>query len=79
MDSESFEIQMSRLLMQISSFELKKKPRVLHGFVRGVVISLYLLCFCGRLKKEKWMNVQVGDIIKLENNEFVTVSINTPL
>ncbi len=28
-----------------------------------------------RLKSEKWMNVQVGDIVKLENNEFVTVSL----
>jgi len=31
--------------------------------------------FSNRLKSEKWMNVQVGDIIKLENNEFVTVSL----
>ncbi|KTF81283.1 hypothetical protein cypCar_00019025 [Cyprinus carpio] len=29
----------------------------------------------GELKSEKWMNVQVGDIVKLENNEFVTVSL----
>jgi hypothetical protein len=27
-----------------------------------------------RLRSEKWMNVQVGDVIKLENNQFVTVS-----
>lgn len=27
-----------------------------------------------RLRSKKWMNVQVGDIIKLENNQFVTVS-----
>lgn len=27
-----------------------------------------------RLRSEKWMDVQVGDIIKLENNQFVTVS-----
>lgn len=26
-----------------------------------------------RLQKEKWMNVRVGDIIKLENNQFVAV------
>lgn len=26
------------------------------------------------LQKEKWMNVRVGDIIKLENNQFVAVS-----
>lgn len=26
------------------------------------------------LQNEKWMNVRVGDIIKLENNQFVTVS-----
>lgn len=54
------------------------QTHVLCGFACGVVISRYALCLCGRLKKEKWMNVQVGDIIKLENNEFVTVSINTP-
>uniref|UniRef100_A0A7N8XMC1 Phospholipid-transporting ATPase n=1 Tax=Mastacembelus armatus TaxID=205130 RepID=A0A7N8XMC1_9TELE len=29
----------------------------------------------GELRNEKWMNVQVGDIIKLENNQFVTVSM----
>lgn len=26
------------------------------------------------LQKEKWLNVRVGDIIKLENNQFVAVS-----
>ncbi|KAM9735524.1 phospholipid-transporting ATPase ID-like [Menidia menidia] len=29
----------------------------------------------GQLKKEKWMNVQVGDIIKLENNQFVAADV----
>ncbi|RXN21327.1 phospholipid-transporting ATPase ID-like protein [Labeo rohita] len=29
----------------------------------------------GQLKSEKWMNVQVGDIVKLENNEFVTADL----
>ncbi|XP_029024237.1 phospholipid-transporting ATPase ID [Betta splendens] len=29
----------------------------------------------GDLRNEKWMNVQVGDIIKLENNEFVTADL----
>ncbi|XP_020486231.2 phospholipid-transporting ATPase ID [Labrus bergylta] len=29
----------------------------------------------GVLKKEKWMDVQVGDIIKLENNQFVTADL----
>uniref|UniRef100_A0A669B3Q3 Phospholipid-transporting ATPase n=1 Tax=Oreochromis niloticus TaxID=8128 RepID=A0A669B3Q3_ORENI len=35
----------------------------------------------GQLKNEKWMNVQVGDIVKLGNNEFVTVTSerNSPL
>uniref|UniRef100_A0A3B4EEH5 Phospholipid-transporting ATPase n=1 Tax=Pygocentrus nattereri TaxID=42514 RepID=A0A3B4EEH5_PYGNA len=33
----------------------------------------------GQLKSEKWMNVQVGDIIKLENNQFVTVRTLTLL
>ncbi|XP_061590380.1 phospholipid-transporting ATPase ID-like isoform X1 [Cololabis saira] len=29
----------------------------------------------GELKKEKWMNVQVGDVVQLENNEFVTADL----
>ncbi|XP_021332106.1 phospholipid-transporting ATPase ID [Danio rerio] len=29
----------------------------------------------GKLTSEKWMNVQVGDIIKLENNQFVTADL----
>uniref|UniRef100_A0A3B5QBV4 Phospholipid-transporting ATPase n=1 Tax=Xiphophorus maculatus TaxID=8083 RepID=A0A3B5QBV4_XIPMA len=29
----------------------------------------------GVLKNEKWMNVQVGDIIKLESNQFVTADL----
>ncbi|XP_056272175.1 probable phospholipid-transporting ATPase IM [Pseudoliparis swirei] len=29
----------------------------------------------GSLQNEKWMNVRVGDIIKLENNQFVTADI----
>ncbi|XP_005730678.1 phospholipid-transporting ATPase ID [Maylandia zebra] len=28
-----------------------------------------------KLRSEKWMNVQVGDIIKLENNQFVTADL----
>uniref|UniRef100_A0A8C2XQ37 Phospholipid-transporting ATPase n=1 Tax=Cyclopterus lumpus TaxID=8103 RepID=A0A8C2XQ37_CYCLU len=28
-----------------------------------------------KLRGEKWMNVQVGDIIKLENNQFVTADL----
>ncbi|XP_029941465.1 phospholipid-transporting ATPase ID, partial [Salarias fasciatus] len=29
----------------------------------------------GELRNEKWMNVQVGDIVKLENNQFVTADL----
>ncbi|XP_077377783.1 phospholipid-transporting ATPase ID-like [Festucalex cinctus] len=29
----------------------------------------------GKLRNEKWMDVQVGDIIKLENNQFVTADL----
>uniref|UniRef100_A0A4W5P6B9 Phospholipid-transporting ATPase n=1 Tax=Hucho hucho TaxID=62062 RepID=A0A4W5P6B9_9TELE len=29
----------------------------------------------GELRSEKWMDVQVGDIIKLENNQFVTADL----
>ncbi|KAK5608914.1 Phospholipid-transporting ATPase ID, partial [Crenichthys baileyi] len=28
-----------------------------------------------RLREEKWMNVQVGDIVKLESNQFVTADL----
>lgn len=35
---------------------------------------VYVFMFCVRLRNEKWMNVHVGDIIKLQNNDFVTVS-----
>ncbi|XP_061586600.1 probable phospholipid-transporting ATPase IM [Cololabis saira] len=28
-----------------------------------------------KLRSEKWMNVQVGDVIKLENNQFVTADL----
>uniref|UniRef100_A0A3B1J401 Phospholipid-transporting ATPase n=1 Tax=Astyanax mexicanus TaxID=7994 RepID=A0A3B1J401_ASTMX len=29
----------------------------------------------GELRSERWMNVQVGDIIRLENNQFVTADL----
>ncbi|KAG5835133.1 hypothetical protein ANANG_G00268910 [Anguilla anguilla] len=29
----------------------------------------------GELRSEKWMDVQVGDVIKLENNQFVTADL----
>ncbi|XP_047227636.1 phospholipid-transporting ATPase ID-like [Girardinichthys multiradiatus] len=29
----------------------------------------------GELREEKWMNVQVGDIVKLESNQFVTADL----
>ncbi|XP_069780393.1 phospholipid-transporting ATPase ID isoform X2 [Narcine bancroftii] len=29
----------------------------------------------GKLQRKKWMNVQVGDIIKMENNQFVTADL----
>ncbi|MEQ2279035.1 hypothetical protein AMECASPLE_005333 [Ameca splendens] len=32
------------------------------------------MCCC-RLQNEKWMNVRVGDIIKLENNQFVAADL----
>lgn len=35
----------------------------------------FVFTFSGRLKNEKWMNVQVGDIIRLENDQFVTVGL----
>ncbi|XP_038153492.1 phospholipid-transporting ATPase ID-like [Cyprinodon tularosa] len=29
----------------------------------------------GELREEKWMNIQVGDIVKLESNQFVTADL----
>ncbi|XP_074052254.1 phospholipid-transporting ATPase FetA-like [Macrotis lagotis] len=29
----------------------------------------------GKVKEEKWMNIKVGDIIKLQNNSFVTADV----
>ncbi|XP_054614241.1 phospholipid-transporting ATPase ID-like [Dunckerocampus dactyliophorus] len=29
----------------------------------------------GELQREKWMNVQVGDVVQLENNQFVTADL----
>uniref|UniRef100_A0A8D0L784 P-type ATPase N-terminal domain-containing protein n=1 Tax=Sphenodon punctatus TaxID=8508 RepID=A0A8D0L784_SPHPU len=40
----------------------------LDDFVRGLGVG------CA-LKDDKWMNIQVGDIIKLENNNFVTADL----
>lgn len=34
--------------------------------------------FSSRLQEDRWLNVEVGDIIKLENNEFVTVRVEPP-
>lgn len=41
----------------------------------GVSVSPFVFVSSARLRSEKWMNVQVGDIIKLENNQFVTVGL----
>lgn len=45
--------------------------RACTNFVKQIQITVVFLL---RLQNEKWMDVQVGDIIKLENNQFVTVS-----
>ncbi|XP_056307236.1 phospholipid-transporting ATPase ID-like [Danio aesculapii] len=34
-----------------------------------------MVCLCFRLQNEKWMNVRVGDVIKLENNQFVAADL----
>lgn len=47
-------------------------------FDNGLLIIIHLhFLFFFRLQKEKWMNVRVGDIIKLENNQFVAVRKST--
>uniref|UniRef100_F7D760 Phospholipid-transporting ATPase n=1 Tax=Ornithorhynchus anatinus TaxID=9258 RepID=F7D760_ORNAN len=38
-------------------------------------IMLVSKCFSCRLKEDIWMNVQVGDIIKLEKDHFVTADV----
>lgn len=42
-----------------------------------IIIHLHFLGSFFSLQKEKWMNVRVGDIIKLENNQFVAVRKHT--
>uniref|UniRef100_A0A3B5BMY6 Phospholipid-transporting ATPase IC n=1 Tax=Stegastes partitus TaxID=144197 RepID=A0A3B5BMY6_9TELE len=49
-------------------------PLILVLSITGVKDATNLLFFF-LLKKEKWRNVQVGDIIKLENNQFVTADL----
>uniref|UniRef100_A0A8C4I054 Phospholipid-transporting ATPase n=1 Tax=Dicentrarchus labrax TaxID=13489 RepID=A0A8C4I054_DICLA len=39
------------------------------------IVSTFVLFPVLRLRSEKWMDVQVGDIIKLENNQFVTADL----
>uniref|UniRef100_A0A673C872 Phospholipid-transporting ATPase n=1 Tax=Sphaeramia orbicularis TaxID=375764 RepID=A0A673C872_9TELE len=43
-----------------------------HCWIWPLFTRLHLL---HRLRSEKWMDVQVGDIIKLENNQFVTADL----
>lgn len=38
-----------------------------------VTDGLLMSSLCHSLQQEQWMNVCVGDIIKLENNQFVAV------
>lgn len=42
------------------------------------VLSFFFFVF-HRLQNEKWMNVKAGDIIRLENNQFVVVCNNSYL
>ena len=50
-----------------------------YEYIHSLNSSLFLIkinfMFVHSLQKEKWMNVKVGDIIKLENNQFIAVSI----
>lgn len=78
MESESLKIHHCELSMINMHIQICTVTVKLYRAVTVHVLS-ELLCnvrisFSGRLRSEKWMNVQVGDIIKLENNQFVTVS-----
>lgn len=44
------------------------------GAMRGSNVGSVTLSLRS-LRQEQWMNVRVGDIIKLENNQFVAVSL----
>jgi len=30
-------------------------------------------CFCCRFQESKWMNIQVGDVVRLKKNDFIPV------
>lgn len=45
--------------------------------LKSILAFIIIIFSSNRLRTEKWMNVQVGDIIKLENNQFVTVIMLT--
>ncbi|CAB1334602.1 unnamed protein product [Coregonus sp. 'balchen'] len=55
------------LVLSITAFRHKSDNQV-NNRQSQVVIH-------GSLQKEKWMNVRVGDIIKLENNQFVAADL----
>ena len=61
----------SQVLMAPKSRSRSKVPHFPKWHLLYVLTYQRFPC---RLKEQKWMNVQVGDIIKLENNNFVTVS-----
>uniref|UniRef100_A0A4W3K0S0 Phospholipid-transporting ATPase n=1 Tax=Callorhinchus milii TaxID=7868 RepID=A0A4W3K0S0_CALMI len=46
----------------------------MYSFLLAFSTGVYFILFC-RLEREKWMHVQVGDIIKLQNNQFVTADV----
>lgn len=50
-------------------------PKVL-AFLKSFCPYFFSLFHCCSLQNEKWMNVRVGDIIKLENKQFVAVSVH---
>uniref|UniRef100_A0A8B9B9X9 Phospholipid-transporting ATPase n=1 Tax=Anser brachyrhynchus TaxID=132585 RepID=A0A8B9B9X9_9AVES len=66
-----------QLIPQISSLAwfTTVVPLVLVLAVSGVKDAIDDFVRSVLLKDEKWMNVQVGDIIKLENNNFVTADL----
>uniref|UniRef100_A0A8V5HBY2 Phospholipid-transporting ATPase n=1 Tax=Melopsittacus undulatus TaxID=13146 RepID=A0A8V5HBY2_MELUD len=66
-----------QLIPQISSLAwfTTVVPLVLVLAVSGVKDAIDDFDLSCRLKDEKWMNVQVGDIIRLENNNFVTADL----
>lgn len=67
----------SKIIFQIQCGKMQLYRKKCKGAVpyKALMSFHYSFLLVFSLQKEKWMNVRVGDIIKLENNQFVAVSL----